>query len=160
MSRRRLRKAKYRTAQTAKVHDLTAQTILPHNAKVFVDEIDAAYGNADFAAYDAKRGELVSSGQPRDKVVRSIRNDPLGALYAQGIVDRVQWTAGEIWRWSYVNSEIGSLRAIDPTREGVDGGSLNDPSFEQVKRAVANLRRAAVALGKYDEALVTDVIGK
>lgn len=159
MSRRRLRKAKYRTAQTAKVHDRTT-AIIPLNAKVVIDEVDDAYGNPEFAAYDSKRRELVSSGRPKVTVVRSIRSDPLGALKAQGVIDEVQFLAGSIWGWSYMRAEIGGLKAIDPTQEAVDGGRLADPLSEQVKRAVANLRRAAIALGKDGEGLVTDVIGK
>lgn len=159
MSRRRLRKAKYRIAQQPKVHDRTT-AILPLNARVVVDEVEDAYGIPEFAAYDRRRGELMSSGRPKVTVVRSIRSDPLGALKAQGVIDEVQFLAGQIWGWSYLRAEIGALKAIDPTKEAVDGGRLADPLSEQVKRAVANLRRAAVALGRDGESLVTDVIGK
>jgi hypothetical protein len=158
MSRRRLRQAKHRLEQQQKIHDRTA-AILPLNAKIVVDTVDDAYGIPEFAAYDGKRRELVSSGRPKVTVIRSIRTDPLGALKAQGIIDEVQFLAGQIWGWSYLRAEIGALKAIDMTAERVDGGRLSDPT-EQVKRATAYLRAAERALGRDGQSLVTDVIGK
>jgi hypothetical protein len=154
-----LRKAKFRIAQEHRVHDRTA-AVLPLNARVVVDTVEDAYGIPEFAAYDPKRRELVSSGRPKVTVIRSIRTDPLGALKAQGIIDEVQFLAGQIWGWSYLRAEIGGLKAIDTTAQCVDGGRLADPLSEQVKRAVRNLRAAKVALGSNGDALVTDVIGK
>jgi uncharacterized protein YdaU (DUF1376 family) len=158
MSRRRLRQAKHRLEQQQKIHDRTA-AILPLNAKIVIDTVDDAYGIPEFAAYDDKRRELVSSGRPKVTVIRSIRADPLGALKAQGIIDEVQFLAGQIWGWSYLRAEIGALKAVDMTAERVDGGRLSDPT-EQVKRATAYLRAAERALGRDGQSLVTDVIGK
>ena len=156
MTRRRLRKAPVHIAQQQKVHDRTS-AIVPLNAKIFVDEVDDAYGEQTFAAYD--RGELYAS-RPKVTVVRSTRDDPLAALKAQGVIDQVQFDAGLIWQAHYMRSELGPLRAIDPTREGVDGGRLAEPLNEQVKRAVANLQKARLQLGLDGDRLVTDVIGK
>ena len=155
---RRLRRPKYQLPQQQKVHDRTS-ALIPHNAKIVVDEVDDAYGERKFAVYDENRRELYAD-VPRVTVVRSIRADPLAALKAQGVIDEVQFLAGQIWGWSYLRAEIGALKAIDPTQEAVDGGRLVDPLNEQVKRAVANLRKARLELGQDGDRLVTDIIGK
>jgi hypothetical protein len=157
--RSRLRKAKFRIPQVQRVHDRTA-AVLPLNARVVIDTVDDAYGIAEFAAYDPKRREFVSTGPAKVTVIRSIRTDPLGALKAQGLVDEVQFLAGQIWGWSYLRAEIGGLKAIDPTAQCVDGGRLAIPLSEQVQRALARLRAARAALGNDGDALVVDVIGK
>lgn len=157
---RKLRNAKYRIAQENRVHDLTGNVVLPANAKVVVDQIDDSWGQPEFARYDPRKHELVSSGQPKVAVIRSIRSDPLGALKAQGVIDEAQFLAGKIWSWNYMQSEIGGLRAIDPTREAVDGGRLAEPLTERQKLASSQLRKAKLALGNDGDALVTDIIGK
>lgn len=156
---RRLRKARYKLSPQAKIHDRTTED-LPINARIAVDVVDDAYGIPEFAAYDARRGELVSPGQARVTVVRSLRSDPLAALKAQGVIDEVQFLAGQMWSWCFMRSEIGGVRGIDTTRTKVDGGAIADPLSETVKKAIADLRRARAALGEDGEALVTDVIGK
>jgi hypothetical protein len=159
MSSKRLRKARYSIDRPAKVHDRTT-AILPMDAHIVVDTVDDAYGIAEFATYDDERQELVSQGRPKVTVVRSIRSDPLAALKAQGAIDEVQFLAGQMWSWAHMRSEIGGVRAIDPTKERVDGGRIAEPLTDVVKRALGDLRRARPALGEDGTALVADVIGK
>jgi hypothetical protein len=144
MSSKRLRKARYSIDRPAKVHDRTT-AILPMDAHIVVDTVDDAYGIAEFATYDDERQELVSQGRPKVTVVRSIRSDPLAALKAQGAIDEVQFLAGQMWSWAHMRSEIGGVRAIDPTKERVDGGRIAEPLTDVVKRALDDLRRARLA---------------
>ena len=157
---RRLRKTRYQIRSQQKIHDRTTAD-LPLNARIAIDTVDDAYGGlAEDPTYDARRGELVAPGRDRVTVVRSLRSDPLAALKAQGVIDEVQFLAGMAWSWSYMRSEIGGVRGIDPTKTKVDGGRAPELLTETVKKALAQLRRARDALGEDGEALVTDVIGK
>lgn len=56
--------------------------------------------------------------------------------------------------------KLAGVRAIDPTKERVDGGRIAEPLTDVVKRALDDLRRARLALGEDGTALVADVIGK
>lgn len=157
---RRLKKARYKISQQARIHDRTTAD-LPLNASIVVDTVDDAYpGTPEFASYDERRQELVSHGPPKVTVARSIRTDPLAALKAQGIIDEVQFLAGQIWSFAFMRSELGAVRSIDPAKTKVDGGRIADPLSEVSRRALENLRKARAALGEDGEALVTDVIGK
>lgn len=144
---RRLRKARYKIGQQAKVHDRTL-AVLPLNARIAVDTVDDGYGLAEFAQYNEQRGELVSHGPPKVTAVRSIRTDPLAAVKAQGVIDEVQFLAGQMWSWSYMRLEIGTVRSIDPAKGKVDGGRIADPLTEVSRRALADQRRARLALGE------------
>lgn len=158
--RRRSRKPKYQLKQQPRIHDRTS-AIVPHGAKIFVDTTDDPWpGVREFASDEQTPGELRAAPPPRISVVRSIRADPLGALKAQGVIDEVQFLAGQIWQWSYMRAEIGALKAIDPTLESVDGSHLSDPLNQQVRKAVANLRKAKAALGSHGERLVIEILGK
>jgi hypothetical protein len=160
MSRRgRLKRTKYRIDQQQRIHDRTS-AVIPHNAKVFVDEVDDAWGEIKPAEFDPKRQELRFEGRPRANVIRSTRDDPLSALKAQGVISEVQFLAGQRWSWAHMRSEIGGVRGIDTTRTKVDGGQLPEPLNETVKRALVDLRKARDALGEDGTALVADVLGK
>ncbi len=72
----------------------------------------------------------------------------------------MQFLAGQMWSWAHMRSEIGGVRAIDPTKERVDGGRIAEPLTDVVKRALDDLRGGRLALGEDGTALVADVIGK
>ncbi len=92
-------------------------------------------------------------------VMRSLRDDPLAAMHAAGQVDQCQYIAGRHWQKALELSEVGSVKAIDPSKEAVDGGQLADPISEPQKRAIKDLARAARALGMEGEAIIRDVLG-
>lgn len=94
------------------------------------------------------------------KVVQAIRDDPLAAMRAARQVDQAQYTAGRHWQAAYELSEIGGARAIDPTKEAVDGGAgFRDPISDKVSRAYQDLARGARALGMEGEVIIRDVLG-
>src|ERR1700756_427956 len=92
------------------VHDRQARD-LPRNAEVAAVEVD------DPLALE-----------PGEKIValRSIRNDPLGRLHSPHQIDEAQFRGGRAFQDDWEKAERGP-RALDPTREYVDGGGMREP---------------------------------
>jgi hypothetical protein len=100
---------------------------------------------------------------PGDKIVvmRSLRDDPLGAMHASNQIDEAQYMAGRHWQKAFELSEVGGAKAIDPTREAVDGGQIAQSSItDSQRRAFADLIKASRALGMEGEAIVRDILGR
>lgn len=114
----------------AKVHDRRSQE-LPYNAEVAAVEID------DPMALE-----------PGEKIVvlRSIRNDPLGRLHSHRQIDDAQYRGGRAFQNDWERAERGP-RAVDTTREYVDGGERREPITEAQRRAVLRLNRVERELG-------------
>ena len=125
----------------AKVHDRRSRD-LPRNADVAAIEVD------DPLALE-----------PGDKIVtlRSLRNDPLGRMHSHRHVDEAQYQGGRAFQADWERAERGP-RAVDPTREYVDGGEMREPISEAQRRAVLRLNRAERELGADGSALVHDVL--
>ena len=124
----RARRKKVRKASQA--HDRRAQD-LPLNAQVAAVEID------DPMALE-----------PGEKIValRSIRNDPLARLHSHHQIDEAQYRGGRAFQDDWEKAERGP-RAVDPTREYVDGGQAREPITERQRRAVLRLNRIEHELG-------------
>jgi hypothetical protein len=124
-----------------KVHDRRSSD-LPRNAEVAAVEVD------DPLALE-----------PGDKIValRSIRNDPLGRLHSHRQIDEAQYQGGRAFQNDWEKAERGP-RAVDPTREYVDGGQAREPITEGQRKAVLRLNRAERELGADGSALVHDVL--
>jgi hypothetical protein len=125
----------------AKAHDRRSRDLL-RNAEVATVEVDNPL------ALD-----------PGDKIValRSIRNDPLGRLHSHHQIDEAQYQAGRAFQSDWEKAERGP-RAVDPTREYVDGGQAREPITERQRKAVLRLNRAERELGADGSALVHDVL--
>jgi hypothetical protein len=54
-------------------------------------------------------------------VTASLRDDPLGQLFARRQIDEAQYRPGRMVEEWLELSEIGSVQAIDPAKEAVDG---------------------------------------
>jgi hypothetical protein len=142
MAKRKLHKAKITLAggQNAKIHDRKATDLVHQQVgPVIVED-----------PYEAG-GKIVA--------FRSLRNDTLAALHDRNHITDVQLRAGRHWQRAYEKAEVGGARAIDPTREVVDGGGLayNGVTDEQSK-ALAMLAKARRALGLEGETIVRDVL--
>src|SRR6185295_13480865 len=124
-----------------RAHDRRSQD-LPYNAEVAAIEVD------DPLALE-----------PGDKIValRSIRNDPLGRLHSHRQIDEAQYQGGRAFQADWEKAERGP-RAVDPTREYVDGGQRREPITESQRKAVLRLNRAERELGADGSALVHDVL--
>jgi hypothetical protein len=125
----------------AKAHDRRSRDLL-RNAEVATVEVDNPL------ALD-----------PGDKIVvlRSIRNDPLGRLHSHHQIDEAQYQAGRAFQSDWEEAERGP-RAVDPTREYVDGGQTREPITEGQRKAVLRLNRAERELGADGSAIVHDVL--
>jgi len=137
MSRRRRRKA----YDPSKAYDRRAQD-LPLHAEVAPVEID------DPLALEAG-----------DKIValRSTRGDPLAKLHSHHQIDEAQYRGGRAFQNDWENAERGP-RAVDPTRERVDGGRVPEVVTEAQRRAVMRLNRIERELGADGTALVHEVL--
>jgi hypothetical protein len=124
-----------------KVHDRRS-TDLPRNAEVAAVEVD------DPLALE-----------PGEKIVtlRSLRNDPLGRLHSHRQIDEAQFQGGRAFQDDWEKAERGP-RAVDPTREYVDGGRAREPITERQRKAVLRLNRAERELGADGSALVHEIL--
>lgn len=136
-------RAKRKQHKSAKIHDRRA-TDLPRNAEVAAIEVD------DPLALE-----------PGEKIVtlRSLRNDPLGRLHSHRQIDEAQYRGGRAFQDDWEKAERGP-RAVDPTRDYVDGGRAREPITERQRKAVLRLNRAERELGADGSALVHDVLIK
>ncbi|MCA6121943.1 hypothetical protein J6500_08535 [Bradyrhizobium sp. WSM 1704] len=125
----------------AKVHDRRAQD-LPYNAEVATVEVDDPLA--------LERGEKIVA-------LRSVRCDPLGRLHAHRQIDDTQYRSGRIFQDDWEKAERGP-RAVDTTREYVDGGQLREPITEGQREASLRLNRAEHELGTDGSMLVHDVL--
>jgi hypothetical protein len=125
----------------AKVHDRRSHD-LPRNAEVAPIEVDDPLGL-----------------EPGDKIVtlRSIRNDPLARMHSHRQIDEAQYQSGRAFQDDWERAERGP-RAVDTTRDYVDGGQAREPITEGQRRAVLRLNRCERELGADGSALVHDIL--
>ena len=125
----------------ANAHDRKSRD-LPRNAEVAAVEVDNPL------ALD-----------PGDKIValRSLRNDPLGRLHSHHQIDEAQYQGGRAFQSDWEKAERGP-RAVDPSRDYVDGGQMREPITEGQRKAVLRLNRAERELGADGSALVHNVL--
>lgn len=97
--------------------------------------------------------------EPGDKirVLRSVRNDPLANLHARKSIDEAQYEGGRSFQRDFETAERGP-RAIDPSKEAVDGGTMPEPITEGQRKAALKLKQVYTALGQDGSALVHDVL--
>jgi hypothetical protein len=125
----------------AKVHDRRSRDLLR---------------NAEVAAIEVDDPLAIESGE-KIVTLRSIRNDPLAKLHSHRQIDEAQYQGGRAFQDDWEHAERGP-RAVDPTREYVDGGQAREPITERQRKAVLRLNRAERELGADGSALVHDVL--
>jgi hypothetical protein len=81
------------------------------------------------------------------RVLRQLRSDPLARLHSRKQIDEAQYRAGRAFQRDWETAERGA-RAIDPTRERVDGGQPAEPLFERQARARKRLIEHERVLGR------------
>src|ERR1700682_6471498 len=130
-----------RLQKAPRIHDRRSRD-LPRNAEAAAVEVDDPLGL-----------------EPGEKIVtlRSLRNDPLGRLYSHRHDDEAQYQGGRAFQDDWEKAERGP-RAVDPTREYVDGGRGRAPIHERQRKAVLLLNRAERELGADGSALVHEVL--
>ncbi len=90
-------------------------------------------------------------------VTRNLRDDPLGERHARGSIDEAQYRAGRDYQRDFEQAG-GGARAIDFTREAVDGGAPIDPLPLARIRATERLKAAHLALGQDGSSIAQDVL--
>jgi hypothetical protein len=81
-------------------------------------------------------------------VTRNTRNDPLAQMHSHGQIDDAQFAAGRRLENAYQATEVGGARAIDTTKEAVDGGRFPEPLSEAYFNARKVILEANAALGR------------
>lgn len=126
----------------AKVHDRRSND-LPINAQVAIAIVDDPFSSM---------GEKI-------RVTRSLRDDVLAHLYARKDIDDAKFEAGRMYEKFVEQSQIGTVKAADPTKEPVDGGGvIIEPISDRQAIAVSQLTKAAVVLGHKGNALVRQIL--
>jgi hypothetical protein len=110
------------------VHDRKAREI-NRQAEVTTIEVDDPY----------EAGEKII-------VTRQLRNDPLARLHDHHQIDDAQYLAGRAYQRDWETAERGA-RAIDPTKEAVDGGKMPEPITDSQAKARKRLIQVRVVLG-------------
>lgn len=112
--------------------------------------------SADVAAIEVDDPLALEHG---DKIVvyRQLRNDPLARLHSHHQIDEAQYMAGRAYQRDWETAERGA-RAIDPTKEAVDGGRLPEPITESQRTAAIRLNKANAAIGQIGSAIVHDML--
>ena len=130
-----------KSQRLARMHDRRAQD-LPLNAEVAAVEVDDPYA--------LQAGENIVA-------IRSIRNDPLGRLHSHRQIDEAQYQGGRAFQNDWERAERGP-KAIDPTREYVDGAQMREPITEGQRKAALRLNNCERELGLDGSAIVHDVL--
>lgn len=131
LKRRNKRSAQRGTAKAAPVHDRRATGVSAW-AETAAVEVDDPYAT-----------------RPNEKitVLRQLRSDPLARLHSHRQIDEAQYRAGRAFQRDWEAAERGA-RAIDPTRERVDGGGSGEPLSERQARARKRLIALESVLGR------------
>lgn len=89
--------------------------------------------------------------------VRALRNDPLAGLHSRRFIDEAQYQAGRAFQHDFETAERGP-RAIDPSKEAVDGGRMPEPITEGQRKAAKSLAKIYRVIGQSGSALAHDVL--
>lgn len=118
-------------------------------------------GQQTVKIHDRRATDTLSAGQyapmevedpmglePGDKIVvtRQLRGDPLARLHTHHQIDEAQYHAGRCYQHDWEIAERGA-RAIDPTKEAVDGGRMPEPITDSQAKARKRLKEVRVHLG-------------
>jgi hypothetical protein len=64
-------------------------------------------------------------------VMRSLRNDPLAGLHSRQFIDDAQFWGGRSFQRDFEAAERGP-KAIDPSKEAVDGGQMRNHTLPRI----------------------------
>lgn len=87
------------------------------------------------------------------EAARNIRNDPLARLHSHHQIDDAQFYAGRAYQRDWEVAERGA-RAIDPTKEAVDGGRIPEPLTDEQIKARKRLVEIEVVLGRNTQIVI------
>jgi hypothetical protein len=90
-------------------------------------------------------------------VTRITRDDPLAKLHARRQIDDAQYYAGRAYQKDWETAERGP-RAIDPTKEAVDGGRMPEPITDAQKQAAGRLNAVIKQIGADGVCIIHDFL--
>lgn len=96
--------------------------------------------------------------RPRVRVAANLRDDRLGYMKARRQISESQFAAGRKFQLIHEQTLIGRIRAIDPTRDRVDGGRLPEAINDQQMTASREYDKARDRLGVEGHLLVVAVL--
>lgn len=94
------------------------------------------------------------------EVQTNTRESPVEYLAARGRLDGAQKAAAERYRGIYERAQLGSLQAMDPAKEKVDGGKISETLSDKVMRAAHDLAQANRAVGRVSAAILISIVGE
>lgn len=116
--------------------------------------------------YDPKRPDGLRIMRPK---IAALRDDPIGRMFNRGQLEhasddghaaKVRFDAARRWQAVYDRAEVGGARAIDFTREVVDGCMLKTPDTAGLHEAQQQLLEFDCQLGEEGASLVRAVLGE
>jgi hypothetical protein len=124
------------------VHDRRAEILPFQDTGVAVDVVEDPYGVGKIS------------------VLRSTRDDPLAGMRARGFIDDAQFAAGRHWQQCWEDAQIGQIRAVDTTKEPVQGGPTCTPFTDKQREAFRELQLASVILGYEGDMIIREVLAQ
>ena len=123
------------------VHDRRAEPLPFQHTETAVDTVPDPYGVGTIS------------------VLRSTRDDPLAGMFARRFIDSAQFAAGRHWQQCWEAAQIGQIRAVDTTKEPVDGkGPACTPFTDKQREAFRELQLASVVLGYEGDCIIREVL--
>jgi len=157
MTKRVTRRKLPRRLKKRRTHDLRPMYgQMPHDRNMAAITIEEPGGllSSDFAtlepnAHPKGAPEWMPPQRPTVIVAQSIRNDPLGQMFARHQITPVRYMAGRGYQELHVLAFTGRLASADPSRPYIQGSGFADLLTDQQRNAARRLRMIDSAVLEY-----------
>jgi hypothetical protein len=142
--KRRAKRARARQRSRYDLRDRYRRRDLPaeHIAVAVIEDPYSQAGYADAEGNLSAAPEWVPPRRPMMTVVRALREDPVGRMFARHQIDTAQYQAARAFQQAADQSTIGSIKSVDLEKTKVSGGLSPEPLTDGRRRAMARLRVA------------------
>jgi len=127
------------------------------------DPVQPLYDHrVDFTPYNGAVADVLvdnpyQAGQ-KITVSASLRDDPLRRLLAYNSIDQAQYAAGRHLQGLFEAAELGAIKAMDFSKEPVDGYTAPEMLSERQEKAIRTLRWLRGRIDAHSLALLRDVL--
>jgi hypothetical protein len=90
----------------------------------------------------------------------NVRESSIDHMHSRGRIDASQKIAGDRFRKLWEMASVGSNKAMDTSKEPVDGGGIGDPISDDLIRASQELSRVMSSLGPIGSQLLVSLVGE
>jgi len=90
----------------------------------------------------------------------NVRESSIDHMHSRGRIDEAQKLAGDRFRRLWEKAAVGSNKAMDTTKEPVDGGGIGDPISDDLVKASVELSRVMRELGPTGSQLLIALVGE